>query len=176
MKPRFDICLGLVLGSEGGYSNDKDDHGGATNGGITQATYDGWRVGRGLGRQPVLGISGDEIRQIYFDLYWTPGRCAALPAPLDYVHFDGCVNHGNGQAAKFLQRALGVAADGVVGPHTLRAVGEDARAGDIGNTIRTILSQREIFYHDIVKRDESQRKFLAGWLNRIAHIRKVVGQ
>ena len=36
----FDKALSFVFGNEGGYSNDPDDRGGATNLGITQSTLD----------------------------------------------------------------------------------------------------------------------------------------
>jgi lysozyme family protein len=168
---RFEECLALVLGHEGGYSNHAADKGGATSSGITQAVYDEWRAGRGFGRQPVLDISADEVKMIYKARYWLLGKCDQLPAPLDYVHFDGCVNHGPGQAAKFLQRALCVAADGVVGPKTLAAVREDDAAGRIEDICANILDQREEFYHRLVEKDPTQKAFIRGWLNRIVAVR-----
>ena len=172
---RFQECLKLVLGSEGGYSNDKDDRGGATNCGITQAVYDNWRITHGLGRSPIAGISGDEIELIYGDLYWKPSRCQFLPAPLDYVQFDGAVNHGVGQAAKFLQRALQVTADGSIGPATLQAVKEEQEAGQIGVIIDSILDQRGRFYDELAERHPEQAKFLKGWRNRLASVKAATG-
>ena len=169
---RFDVCLQLVLGSEGGYSNHRADKGGATNHGITQAVYDEWRIQCGLGRQPVSGISGKEIEAIYLSRYWKLGRCEFLPKPLDYVHFDGCVNHGPRQAAKFLQRALQVVDDGAIGPKTLQAVGEAYAAGQIPTIIDSILFQREGFYEHLARKDATQAVFLNGWKNRIADVRK----
>lgn len=174
MKSRFDICLEYVLGVEGGYSNHKADRGGATNCGVTQAVYDEWRISKGFGRQPVSGISMDEVKAIYLSRYWLLGKCDRLPAPLDYIHFDGCVNHNVGQAAKFLQRALGVAADGAIGPVTLRAVEEENHAGHIDTVCQDILHQREEFYDKLADRDPSQAVFLKGWHNRIADVRQRV--
>ena len=170
---RFQECLKLVLGSEGGYSNDPEDRGGATNCGITQAVYDAWRISRGLGRNPVVGISGDEIEMIYCDYYWKPSRCQFLPTPLDYVQFDGAVNHGVGQAAKFLQRALQVVADGSIGPVTLQAVKEEQDAGQIIAVIESILEQRGRFYDSLIAGHPEQGKFGKGWHNRLAHVRDV---
>lgn len=172
MSPRFNQCLEVVLGHEGGYSNNQNDRGGATNCGITQAVYDDWRVGKGFGRQPVNGISGDEVKAIYFSRYWLLGKCDQLPAPLDYVHFDGCVNHGVGQAARFLQRALCVAADGAIGPITLAAVREKDCAHSIDNVCDDILHQREEFYDRLAETDPRQKVFLKGWHNRIADVRQ----
>jgi lysozyme family protein len=163
-----------VLGAEGGYSDHKSDRGGKTNFGITQSVYDEWRIGKGFGRQPVVGISGEEVKQIYLSRYWMLGKCDRLPAPLDYVHFDGCVNHGKTQAAKFLQRALGVEDDGAIGPKTLAAVREEDLAGRTDTICDDILHQREEFYDRLAERDESQKVFLKGWHNRLAHVRKLI--
>lgn len=168
---RFDLCLELVLGHEGGFTANKADRGGATNFGVTQAVYDDWRIGQGFGRQPVSGISGDEVRSIYMSRYWLLGKCDLMPAPLDYCHFDGAVQHGVGQAAKFLQRALGVEADGAIGPKTLAAVQEEAAAGRIDDICSDILDQREEFYERLVARDPSQKAFIKGWHARIAGVR-----
>lgn len=168
---RFQECLQLVLGSEGGYSNDPADRGGATNKGITQTVYDNWRIAHGLGRNPISGISGEEVELIYGDLYWKTSRCQFLPAPLDYVQFDGAVNHGVGQAAKFLQRALQVTADGSIGPATLQAVKEEQDAGQILEIVDSILEQRGRFYDSLIAAHPEQGKFGKGWHNRLAHVR-----
>ena len=47
------------------------------------------------------------------------------PTPLDYIRFDGCVNHGVGAVNSC--SALCVAADGAIGPKTLRAVEESSQ-------------------------------------------------
>jgi lysozyme family protein len=172
---RFDECLSLVVGAEGGYSNDESDHGGATDHGVTQKVYDEWRSGRGLASAPVAGISSGEVRALYSDLYWERGRCDFLPAPLDYVHFDGCVNHGVGQAAKFLQRALQVTADGDVGPATLQAVKEESDAVQIDQIVMLILALRDDFYEQLASHDLTQLRFLVGWHNRIDLVRKRAG-
>ena len=171
---RFEQCLMFVLGNEGGYSNNPADRGGATNCGITQAVYDEWRIGRGFGRQPVSGISMDEVMQIYLSRYWLMGKCDRLPAPLDYIHFDGAVNHGVAQAGKFLQRALGVLDDGIVGPVTISAVQEENGAGGIDRICDDILHQRSDFYDHLADRDPKQKIFLKGWHNRIAEVRQRV--
>lgn len=65
----------------------------------------------------------------------------SMSPSLDYVHFDGCVNHGIKQASKFLQRALGVEDDGAIGPKTLSAVRQDDAAGRIEEVCNNILDQ-----------------------------------
>ncbi|MXD08468.1 glycosyl hydrolase 108 family protein, partial [Escherichia coli] len=46
--------------SEGGYVNHPSDPGGATDRGITQATYDSWNRRKGVSMKTVKGISKQE--------------------------------------------------------------------------------------------------------------------
>jgi lysozyme family protein len=174
MKSRFAECLTLVLKHEGGYSEHPDDKGGATLNGVTQTTYDRWRALKGKPLQHVRHMQPEERDAIYMANYWQAGKCDQMPAPLDYLHFDGCVNHGIKQASKFLQRALGVEDDGSIGPQTLAAVRQDDAAGSIEAVCGSILAQRECFYKDLAERKPSQNKFIKGWLNRISDVRKEI--
>ena len=65
----------------------------------------------------------DEAKRIYRAKYWDAQRCDELPAGVDYAVFDYGVNSGIGRSKKVLQRVVGVTADGVLGPATMRAVG-----------------------------------------------------
>ena len=174
MRTRFEESLELVLKHEGGYSDHPADKGGATNRGVTQSVYDDWRAGQGLPRQPVSGIHGDEISKIYWARYWKVGKCDHMPPPLDMTHFDGGVNHGPKQAAKFLQRALGVEDDGAIGPKTLAAVRQDDAAGRIEEVCTSILDQREQFYQALTENKPHQKVFLRGWLARVVGVREKV--
>lgn len=164
---RFDICLKFVLGVEGGYSNDPSDRGGATKCGITQAVYDDYRTRAGRCRQPVVGIDGTEIADIYRLQYWKAVHGDQLPRPLDLVVFDAAVNHGPRQAILFLQRAIGADDDGIFGPATLRAVQEEVAANQILSVACALVEMRRGFYDRLVERNPSQKKFLKGWNNRL---------
>lgn len=167
----FQAALPIILRHEGGYTDHPHDPGGATNQGVTQATYDAWRRGRGLPERPVREIAPAEVQRIYLEHYWIPARCGELPAELRLAHFDAAVNCGVQQAAKFLQRALGVTADGVVGPITLRAAAE--RPSD--SVLEGMLWGRLRYYRDIAVRQRPDgrdlRVFLAGWIGRVLSIR-----
>jgi lysozyme family protein len=164
----FRSALAITLRYEGGYVNDPDDRGGATNYGVTQDTYDAWRIGQGLDVRPVRKIEHTEAQDIYFQSYWIKGNCEALPWPLNAAHFDACVNHGVAGATRILQRAVGVAADGRFGPVTRAAVS----AADKDLLFRDMLLERLQFYDDIVDGRPSQVKFLRGWLKRTLRLRK----
>lgn len=168
---RYPICLSFVLEHEGGFSDDPADPGGATNYGITQRTYDVWRDDRGLSRRSVLGIEHAEVETIYDERYWTPGKCASLPPPLDLIHFDTCVNVGVDTAARTLQTALGITlVDGVIGTKTL----EQVRVVDTIETAARYCSLRTTRYLALVHMRPSLRKFLRGWLHRVGDLLQAV--
>ena len=94
MQANFAKSLAAVLKSEGGYVNLARDPGGATNKGITQATYDRWCDSVKRARQTVKFIHDDEVQAIYRREYWNAVHGDDLPAGLDYAVFDYAVNSG----------------------------------------------------------------------------------
>lgn len=158
----FDRALAITLAHEGGVSNHAADRGGLTKWGVTQGAYDRWRARTGQAPRPVTEMTDAEMRAVYLDDYWMPARCDELPEELAAVVFDMAVNSGVDRAVRTLQRALGVPADGVVGPETLSAAHQ---AGPY--VALTFLKHRAALYRDIVRDDPSQVVFLAGWINRL---------
>lgn len=171
MNGRFQACLEFVLRKEGGYSNHKADRGGATNRGVTQVTYDTWRVNNGLPRNPVSGISGDEVEAIYRAGYWLPSGADDLVAPLDLCLFDAAVQHGAGRAVKWLQRVVGARQDGAVGPQTFVATALLIERDGLYAVLDYYMEIRDGYYHEIVTNDPSQAVFLKGWMNRLDDLR-----
>ena len=111
----FDRAFELLIGSEGGYVNDPNDPGGETKYGISKRSY------------PHLHIESltlADAKRIYHRDFWAFVSGDALPWPLSYFVFDAAVNQGVAPAIRILQQALGVDADGVIGPQTLSAVGK----------------------------------------------------
>ena len=106
MADNFDVCLAFTLREEGGYVDDPADPGGATNMGITLATYRQWSDNPGLGSTQVQDMTERTVRVIYRALYWNPLRADALPLGVDLSVFDMGVNAGIWRSARLLQRAL----------------------------------------------------------------------
>lgn len=121
----FDRALARVLVYEGGKVDDKRDPGGRTAYGVTQSTFNTYLVSIGQRARDVFTITKAEIRAIYKRLYWDRVHGDKLPIGLDLCVFDAAVNSGVGQAAKWLQRALGAdyqgRIDGDFGAKTLLA-------------------------------------------------------
>jgi lysozyme family protein len=170
MMSRFDECLSFVLAKEGGYSNHPQDRGGATNRGLTQQTYDAWRINKGLSRSPVSGISMQEVRAIYEQRYWLPVASDKLPAPLDLVVFDAAVQHGTSKAAKWLQRVVEANQDGFIGRVTVAKVAQEIDLRGVKALVYDFMAMREEFYDAIIERDPSQQVFAKGWDNRMADL------
>ena len=156
-----DVILGsLVTNAQRknvGYVNIPADRGGETKYGIARNSHPDVNV-------RTLDLNG--AMEIYYDEYWLLGNCDKLKNPIFLIHFDGCVNHGIGRSNKFLQQAVGVNADGQIGPMTIGAI-EKADPREVINNISQI---RTNFYNSIVQRNPSQKIFLAGWLRRISEV------
>src|SRR3954447_6316136 len=136
----FPTALAFVLKVEGDFVHHPSDPGGATRFGITEATLA--RARRSAASvEDVRALQADEAATIYRGWYWNAIRGDDLPPGLDLAVFDIAVNSGPGRAARLLQAALSVPADGIVGPVTLDA----ARRSDRVRTIRALTELRLAF-------------------------------
>lgn len=156
----FNQATEWMLVHEGGYVNHPKDPGGATNRGVIQRTYDGFRSRKGLPRQSVRHITNEEVWEIYRAQYWNAIYGDELPAGLDYAMYDFAVNSGPGRAAKFLQRRLGVTADGQIGQQTLGAL---RMVNDIEGLIHGLCYDR----WNWMKRLRTFKTFGRGWTRRV---------
>jgi len=121
MKENFEKALEAVLHHEGGFVNHPSDPGGMTNLGCTKKVWEEW-VGHAVDEATMRGLKPADVAPLYKARYWDKIHGDELPAGVDYVVFDAAINSGPGRAAKWLQEAVGVTADGAIGPGTLKAV------------------------------------------------------
>lgn len=115
------IIASWIQRVEGGFVNDPRDPGGATKYGITIRTLSAWRK-MPCTVEDVGRLTWTDAREIVKTLYWDTVHGDDLPSGLDYCVADASVNSGPVQAIKWLQRSLGIAADGLFGPVTAEAV------------------------------------------------------
>lgn len=165
MKTNFAEALRRVLIHEGGYANHPRDPGGPTNKGVTQRVYDAYRKNSGKGPRSVRQIEAHEVAHIYLTLYADKIRFDDLPRGVDYAVFDAAVNSGPAQAAKWLQRELGVVVDGVIGPATVHAVNAEP---DKAELIRRFSARRMAFLRGLRTFDA----FGAGWTRRVSSVQR----
>lgn len=101
----FSRAVEFVLEEEGGFVDDPQDPGGATNWGISQRAYPEINI---------KALSRDKAIAIYQRDYWD--HLPTLPGRLQFLVFDFAVNAGISRAIKTLQSAIGVNPDGEFGP------------------------------------------------------------
>lgn len=161
MKENFPKALKFILQSEGGYVNHPSDKGGETNMGIAKKFYPD---------EDIKNLTVERAGEIYKHDYWDKVKGDWLPSGIDYVVFDSAVNHGAGNAGKFLQKAINringqISVDGIIGTGTL---GKAIKLGDC--LIPEIIRERDIFYRKIIANDPSQEVFFKGWMNRLSKV------
>lgn len=153
----FEECFAKLMELEGGYSDHAADPGGKTRYGITEV------VARENGyRGDMRDLPIQFAMQIYRDRYWNLVHADKLPDEIRFAVFDAAVNSGTRQSARWLQRAVGVEADGKIGPITITA----SWRADPHVTVRKLACQRLRFMADL----SNWQHFGRGWARRICDI------
>lgn len=163
MKNDFEKCLSFVLQSEGGFALLPNDPGGATNFGVTKATYEKF-IGHPVSVDDMRALTVDQVYPLYRRMFWDVIQGDDLPCGVDYAVFDYAVNSGVGRAAKALQQAVGVTVDGSIGPMTLAAV----KAADPATTVNKICDGRLAFMQSLT----TWKYFGKGWSNRVSDVKQ----
>jgi lysozyme family protein len=142
-KPsNFRRCLDIVLGYEGGFSQEPGDPGGATQLGVTIPVLRDFRQDPTLGVEDLKKLGRDEACEIYRTRYWNVLRCDDLPTGIDLVVFDFAADTNASRAAKMLQQVVGAEADGSVGDATLAAT-KAMRSADV---VKDVSNRRSEYY------------------------------
>ena len=147
----FDQAFDALISHEGGYVSDPRDPGGETKFGISKRAYP---------NVDIKSLTLEQAKAIYKSDYWDRSQCDSLPPVVAFQVFDTAVNSGIGQSIRFLQRAVGVADDGQVGPLTVNAV----KRLDAETIVARFNGQRL----DFMTRLSTWDVFGKGWARRIA--------
>ena len=165
MKANADFAIKKILEHEGGYVNHPNDPGGATNKGITIATYRRY-IKRNGTIADLKALTQAQAIKVYKRQYWDKVKADDLPSGIDYTVADFGVNSGPSRAAKYLQAALGVTVDGKIGPQTIAA----ARDADPKLVINRVCDDRLAFMKRI-QGGKLWKSFGRGWSRRVADVR-----
>lgn len=147
----FETLIDRVLSHEGGYVNHPEDPGGETKFGIAKRSYPG---------VDIKNLTREQAIEIYRADFWQRVQGDQLPPALVFQVLDAAANHGVGNAVRWLQRAAGVADDGVIGPMSLAAV----RRCDAADLVLKFNAERLEFYAKLSTFDAFGR----GWTRRMA--------
>jgi lysozyme family protein len=120
----FNEAAAATLNIEGGFQNDPADDGNWTGGKRGLGELKGTNCGISAKSYPtedIRNMTPARARYLFKRDYWDRIRGDDLPYSLALVTFDAGINCGIETAAQWLQHALGVQVDGVVGPQTITA-------------------------------------------------------
>ncbi|MBW7921728.1 MAG: peptidoglycan-binding protein [Rubellimicrobium sp.] len=169
-----------IVAREGGFADDPDDPGGATNHGVTLATMR--RLGLDLdgdGRidlRDVKALDAAQAVEIFIEHYFRRPRIDRLPEALQPSVFDMQVNAG-ANAVRILQRLLtamgfAVVADGIIGPRTEAAAAAAMQAAP-GHLADAYGVARRNYYYALADARPASRKYArardggkGGWITR----------
>lgn len=169
MKDSFDTVMNHIFLWEGGYVDHPRDPGGATNMGITIHTMRELALDLDndgdIDKTDVMLVTKDLAKDIYKVRYWNAVDGDWFPRGLDLVLMDGGVNSGPRASIRWLQRALEVDDDGLLGPQTRAAVRASQSLSElINNTLDERLKS--------VRQFRNYDTFGRGWENRIGSTRR----
>lgn len=151
----FDTIFERLMKHEGGYVNHPKDPGGETMWGVTKRVA----VAHGY-HGDMRKLPKALAKQITEKSYYKAVKGDQLDRLIAWQLTDAAYNHGNRQAVKFLQRAVGASADGLIGPRTLLAVA----AMDKNDVVLLFNAERIEFYTGL----RGWISFGKGWARRVA--------
>jgi lysozyme family protein len=150
----FQQAWELLVGNEGSFCNNPKDPGGATRWGVTQ------RVARSNGYQgDMRDLPIETAREIAKKLYWDPLGCDDYDFHVAFALLDALYNGGH--VVLWAQQALGIRADGKIGPATRQAL----QTCDPFRFVMRFTAAR-LQYMTMLK---IWPEFGKGWARRIAH-------
>lgn len=146
-----------------GVASDPDDLGGDTLAGITAATYNEYRRRKGKNTVPLQQLTYPEWFDILKTMFWDRWQADLIVSqPVAEMLVDWVWTSGK-YGITLPQKLLGVRADGIVGPETLRAV----NSRDPERLFTELKNERIAYIERICRSRPANRKFRNGWLRRI---------
>lgn len=170
----FEIAFNFIIAKEGGYVDDPYDKGGATKYGISSSFI----KANDLKIKDIKELTLLQAKEIYHMFFWNPLKIDSFnDSTVQLFLFDTAVNCGNEKAALLLQSSINsishIAVDGKIGNETIRTCNDITFSNKNCKLLKQLLlSSRISYYIHIVNSDESQRRFLKGWVNRAVDVFK----
>ena len=170
----FDVAFNFIIAKEGGYIDDPYDKGGATKYGISSRFI----KANDLKIKDVRELTLLQAKEIYSIFFWQPLKIDKInDSTVQLFLFDTAVNCGKEKAVFLLQESINsisnIAVDGRIGNETIGTCNSITSQPKQYKLLKQLLlSKRIAYYVHVVNVDESQRKFLRGWVNRALEVFK----
>lgn len=153
-----------------GFANDPDDLGGATMCGVTLATFAEYCRRKGYPRPTIVrlkAIKYKEWLEILKTMFWDKWKADQINnESIALILVDWVWGSGK-YGITIPQKAIGVTADGIVGPKTIAAV----NAKDPKQLFDLIRKERLAYIERICRSRPTNLKYKRGWLNRLNDIK-----
>lgn len=160
-----------TIGHEGKFQKDTRDRGNWTGGEVGKGTLKGTKFGLSAMTYPHLDIENltlDDALNLYYNDWWLKFGMERWHKALAYQMFDAAFNHGTGRANQFLQRAVGVKDDGIVGNATISKVAEF----DINDLLFRFLAERLEYFTNV----KTWAEYSKGWSRRVAQMMRYAAE
>lgn len=176
-EDRYPKAFAHLIEVEGGFVNDAVDRGGATKYGITIPTLAQYMTGKTPTIDDIKALTLKDAERIYFVLFWEPMNLDSIRDDrLAFLIFDQAVNRGQVSAVRLLQKALNknldltdLKEDGVIGPRTISILNDQ-----IPELVGLwYLEECQLSYARICEYNQTQLRFLRGWLSRTHKLQRM---
>lgn len=168
----FDIAFNFIIAKEGGYIDDPYDKGGATKYGISSRFI----KANDLKIKNVQELTLLQAKEIYSIFFWHPLKIDKInDSTVQLFLFDTAVNCGKEKAVFLLQDSINsishIAVDGKIGNETIGTCNSITSQPKSCKLLKQLLlASRISYYMHIINSNESQRRFLKGWVNRTLEV------
>lgn len=155
----FDTAFERIIGHEGGYTVSPKDRGNWTGGKVGVGELKGTKYGiaaNTYGHLDIKNITLEQAKEIYREDFWD--IIGDAHPSVKFQLFDAAINHGKGNAIRFLQRAVGVADDGIWGNVSQNAL----ECREHNSVLMKFIAHRLKFWASLRSFDEFGR----GWTRR----------
>jgi len=170
MKAEISKLMPFVLKHEGGFVNNANDPGGATNMGVTLEVWKSQGYDKdgdhNIDVVDLKKITKEDATKIMKENYWDRWGADLINSQavanilVDWTWCSGA------WGIKIPQRLLGLKEDGLVGAKTISAVNETI-AKDEAKFVQQLYLAREQYIKDIIKKNAKLETFRKGWTNRM---------
>ena len=170
MTPAHMRAFDIIVGHEGDrLDTSRDDPGNWTSGIVGVGQLRGSRYGISAAAYPGVAIADltrDDAAAIFVRDYWRRVRGDDMPAQLALLVADAAYNNGVAMAGQWLQRVVGTAVDGAIGPQTMAALDKALATQGVVSVCASFHAQRLYFMGGLT----NWRVFGKGWATRLSSL------